>query len=282
MRRVLSYVWWPVLFGVCVAATYIGIANDATVAVFNATYLALALSIALLERAMPHEETWLKNDGQVVPDIAHTLLNKGIAQAIVVMIAFTGIAELASPDAGALWPAALPFAGQVAIGLLLAEFGLYWKHRIAHEWPPMWRFHAVHHSVTRLWFLNTGRFHLVDTLTGLAVGMPLLLLLGAPRDVMVMTSAITAFVGILTHSNVEMRCGPLNYIFNTPELHRWHHSKVLAEGNKNYGENLMIFDQAFGTYFNSTRRPPADIGIKHPMPATFWGQLKVPFTRAPL
>jgi sterol desaturase/sphingolipid hydroxylase (fatty acid hydroxylase superfamily) len=282
MRRVLSYVWWPTLFGVCVAATYAGVVNGATVAVFNTTYLALALSIALLERAMPHEETWLKNDGQVVPDIAHTLLNKGVAQAIVVMIAFTGIAEFASPEAGATWPAALPFAVQVAFGLLLAEFGLYWKHRIAHEWPPMWRFHAVHHSVTRLWFLNTGRFHLVDTLTGLAVGMPLLLLLGAPRDVMVMTSAITAFVGILTHSNVEMRCGPLNYVFNTPELHRWHHSKVLAEGNRNYGENLMIFDQLFGTYFNSARRPPADIGIKYPMPETFWGQLKVPFTRAPL
>jgi ornithine lipid hydroxylase len=282
MRRVLSYVWWPALFCASVAATYIGILNGVPIAVFNVTYLALALSIALLERAMPHEQTWLANDGQVVPDIAHTVLNKGIAQVIVVMVTFMGIAELAAPQAGAWWPEALPFAVQVAIGLVLAEFGLYWKHRIAHEWPPMWRFHAVHHSVTRLWFLNTGRFHLVDTLTGLAVAMPLLLLLGAPKDVMIMVSAVTAVIGILTHSNVEMRCGLLSYIFNTPELHRWHHSKVLAEGNRNYGENLMLFDQAFGTYFNSARRPPADIGIKYPMPETFWGQLKVPFTRAPL
>ena len=282
MRRVLSFIWWPALFCASVAATYVGIQNGMPIVVFNVTYLALALSIALLERAMPHERTWLANDGQVFPDIAHTLLNKGVAQVIVVMVTFMGIAELAAPKAGAWWPEALPFAVQVAFGLVLAEFGLYWKHRIAHEWPPMWRFHAVHHSVTRLWFLNTGRFHLVDTLTGLAVGMPLLLLLGAPKDVMIMVSAVTAIVGILTHSNVEMRCGWLNYVFNTPELHRWHHSKVLAEGNRNYGENLMIFDQAFGTYFNSARRPPADIGIKHPMPETFWGQLKVPFTRAPL
>jgi len=282
MRRVLSYIWWPALFCASAAATYAGILNGMPIIVFNVTYLALALSIALLERAMPHERTWLANDGQVVPDIAHTLLNKGVAQVIVVMVTFMGIAELAAPQASALWPEALPLAVQVAFGLVLAEFGLYWKHRIAHEWLPMWRFHAVHHSVTRLWFLNTGRFHLVDTLTGLAVAMPLLLLLGAPKDVMIMVSAVTAIVGILTHSNVEMRCGWLNYIFNTPELHRWHHSKVLAEGNRNYGENLMIFDQAFGTYFNSPRRPPADIGIKHPMPATFWGQLKVPFTRAPL
>jgi len=282
MRRFLSYVWWPALFTASVAATYAGILNGAAIVVFNVTYLTLALSIALLERVMPHEEAWLKNDGQVVPDISHTVLNKGIAQVIVVMVAIMGIAQLASPEASGYWPAQLPFAAQVAFGLLLAEFGLYWKHRIAHEWPPLWRFHAVHHSVTRLWFLNTGRFHVVDTLTGLAVGMPFLLLLGAPKDVMIMVSAVTAIVGILTHSNVEMRCGWLNYVFNTPELHRWHHSKVVAEGNRNYGENLMIFDQLFRTYFNSTRRPPVDIGIKYPMPETFWGQLKVPFTRAPL
>ena len=231
---------------------------------------------------MPHEKAWLANDGQIFPDIAHTVLNKAVAQALVVSITFLGIAELASPGGGAWWPSSLPVVLQVALGLVLLEFGLYWKHRLAHEWPPLWRFHALHHSVTRLWFLNTGRFHLVDTLSGLAFGIPVLLVLGAPQDVMIMVSAITAIVGILTHSNVEMRCGWLNFVFNTPELHRWHHSKVLAEGNRNYGENLMLFDLLFATYFNAARRPPADIGIRHPMPATFLGQLAVPFTRAPL
>lgn len=282
MRRALSYVWWPLLFAAAVTVTYVGVINDATVLVFNLTYVALALAIAVLERLVPHERAWLDNDGQVVPDIAHTLLNKGLAQCVVLAITFLGIAEFASPEPGTLWPSALPFAVQLALGLVLVEFGLYWKHRLAHEWHPLWRFHAVHHSVTRLWFLNTGRFHFVDTLTGLAVGIPVLLLLGAPRDVMIMVSAVTAFVGILTHSNVEMRCGVLNYVFNTPELHRWHHSKLVAEGNKNYGENLMLFDHLFGSYFNPARRPPADIGINHPMPETFWGQLRVPFSRAPL
>lgn len=282
MRKALSYLWWPLLLAASIAAVYAGILSGHAVLVFNVTYLALAIAIAVLERVQPHEQAWLANDGQVVPDIAHTVLNKGMAQVIIVMITFMGIAHLASATAGSFWPAHLPFAVEVALGLAVAEFGLYWKHRLAHEWPPLWRFHAVHHSVTRLWFLNTGRFHVVDTLTGLVVAMPVLLLLGAPKDVMIMVSAITAFIGILTHSNVEMRCGVLNYVFNTPELHRWHHSKVLAEGNRNYGENLMLFDLLFGTYFNAARRPPKDIGISHPMPSTFLGQLAVPFTRAPL
>lgn len=282
MRRTLSYVWWPLLFSICVGATYVGLATDTVVITFNATYVALAIAIAVLERAMPHEEAWLSNDGQIVPDIAHTLLNKGLAQFLIVAIAFMGVAELADPSAGVYWPSSLPFAAEVVLGLVLVEFGLYWKHRLAHEWHPLWRFHAVHHSVTRLWFLNTGRFHFVDTLTGLAVSVPVLLLLGAPKDVMIMVSAITAFVGILTHSNVEMRCGVLNYVFNTPELHRWHHSKLVSEGNTNYGENLMLFDHLFRSFFNPARRPPRDIGINHPMPDSFWGQLKVPFSRAPL
>jgi sterol desaturase/sphingolipid hydroxylase (fatty acid hydroxylase superfamily) len=44
----------------------------------------------------------------------------------------------------------------------------------------------------------------------------------------------------------------------------------------------MLFDQVFGTFFLPERRPPADIGIRHEMPATFWGQITAPFGRVPL
>jgi ornithine lipid hydroxylase len=282
MRRVLSYVWWPALFAMSAGATYLGVEAGAPVLVFNLTYVALAIVLAVLERLAPHETAWLADDGQVVPDIAHTLLNKGVAQVLVVMLAVMGLAQGLAASGGGLWPHDWPLLLQTVLGLLLAEIGLYWKHRLAHEWPALWRFHAVHHSVTRLWFLNTGRFHLVDTLTGLAVAMPLLLVSGAPADAMIMVSAVTAIVGILTHANVEMRCGVLNYVFNTPELHRWHHSKMPDEGNRNYGENLMLFDLMFGTFLLPGRRPPSEIGIRHEMPASFWGQLQAPFGRLPL
>lgn len=282
LRHLLSYFWWPALFACAVGATYAGMRADHGVLVFNLTYLALALTLALLERVMPHERTWLANDGQMLPDLAHTVLNKGVAQTLITFIAFMGIADWVAPQDHGWWPDHWPLALQTALGLVVVEAGLYWKHRLAHEWPFLWRFHAVHHSVTRLWFFNTGRFHVVDTVLALAVGIPVLLILGAPRDVLLLTSAITAFVGILTHCNVEMRCGPLDYVFNTPTLHRWHHSKRLEEGNRNYGENLMLFDLLFRTFHNPPRRPPADIGINHPMPASFMGQLKAPFTRQPL
>jgi ornithine lipid hydroxylase len=143
---------------------------------------------------------------------------------------------------------------------------------------PLWRFHAVHHSVKRLWFFNTGRFHFVDTLKSIVFAAPILALSGAPEDVMQWFGAVTAFIGILTHSNIEMRFGWLNYIFNTSALHRWHHSMDLREGNKNYGENLVLWDLVFGTYFDdSRRRPPVEIGIKEHMPRTYVAQLVAPF-----
>ena len=64
------------------------------------------------------------------------------------------------------------------------------------------------------------------------------------------------------------------------ELHRWHHSPDLAEGNHNYGGNLIVWDVVFGTRFlPPDREPPRTIGIGD-MPAfprgLLW-QLAVPF-----
>ena len=142
---------------------------------------------------------------------------------------------------------------------------------------PSGGFHAVHHSVERLWFFNTGRFHFVDTAFSILLSQPLLLLSGAPGDVVVWVSVTTAFVGILTHCNVDMRTGPIDFVFNTPALHRWHHSRNPDEGNSNYGENLMLWDLIFGSFYRPARRPPANIGIDEPMPRHFLGQLWYPF-----
>lgn len=57
-----------------------------------------------------------------------------------------------------------------------------------------------------------------------------------------------AFIGILTHANLDVRCGPINYVFNTPELHRRHHSRRAEEGNRNYGENFVLGDLIFVTW----------------------------------
>lgn len=287
----LSWVLWPGLFGLCMVVAGYGFANDEAVCVgsvcapgsivyFNAAYIFLIIALWRLELWMPHEREWLRPDGQNFASIMHTLSSKGTVQSLFIFSGVLGIAEWITPmdQVGyGIWPRDWPLALQVILGVAAAEFALYWGHRLAHETPILWKFHAVHHSVTKLWFLNTGRFHFIDSLKSIVPGLLILVALGAPMEVVKWLAAITAFIGMLTHCNVEMRFGWLNYIFNTPGLHRFHHSKDLAQGNRNYGENLMIWDILFGTFYNADVRPPADIGMKDFMPDKFWQQLLWPF-----
>lgn len=281
-RMALSYLLWPGLLAAALAGTAYVFNLGLGIAGFNMVYLIFAFAICATERVMPHERAWLENDGQTFANLAHTLFSKGLVQVVIKFSAVVGLASVVRDDGsyGALWPGQLPFPVQIIFALIISEIGLYWAHRLAHEWSWLWRFHAIHHSVTRLWFINTGRFHIVDSLVSIIAGSTLLFLLAAPIDIFYWVSAVTAFIGMLTHCNIEMRFGWLNYVFNTPGLHRWHHSMIREEGDKNYGENLMLWDQLFGTFFNGkARRPPAKIGIDDYMPANFLGQLANPFTK---
>jgi ornithine lipid hydroxylase len=284
IRHVVSWTAWPGLLALCILITACGFEAGHPVIYFNLAYLFLAVCLYALECVMPHERQWHAPDGQTFANIAHTLASKGTVQALIVFSAAIGLSSFVTPadqPGYGIWPRSWPLWVQVGLGLAAAEFGLYWAHRLAHEWMPFWRFHAIHHSVTKLWIINTGRFHFMDTLIKIVMGMSILLALGAPMEVLVWLSAITAFIGMLTHCNVEMLFGPLSWIFNTPGLHRWHHSRDLREGNKNYGENLVIWDLAFGTYFNEKRRPPANIGIPDFMPPRFVHQVLWPFLSVP-
>lgn len=282
LRTVFTYLSWPLLLTICIALTSVGFQYGSPLLSFNLIYCGLIVCLFLLERFMPHEKKWQERDGQLFADLAHTFMNKGVVQAMIGFAAVLGFTKLITPmsEPGyGIWPRDWPLAAQVLLGVVSAEFGLYWSHRLSHEFHPFWRFHAVHHSVTKLWIVNTGRFHFVNSLLSIVFGTGIMIALGAPIEVLLWLSAITAYVGLLTHCNIEMNfLFPMSYIFNTPELHRWHHSKKLKEGNKNYGENLAIWDVIFRTHFiDPSRRPPVNIGITQKMPEKFSEQLVWPF-----
>ena len=67
------------------------------------------------------------------------------------------------------------------------------------------------------------------------------------------------------------------------DLHRWHHSIEIGQSNNNYGNNLIIFDRFFGTYFHPERQIDPnqhieEIGLQNPdYPQDYLGQLSAPF-----
>ena len=273
IRNLARHLAWPGLLISCGAILWLGFLSGHAALYFNVSYAWIVCWLWLGERYVGYRSAWREPDGQVPADLGHTVLNKGLVQLLVVTLLSLGLLETREPGVLSAWP--LPL--QVLFGLTASELGLYWAHRIAHEWPWLWRFHAVHHSVGRLWLVNTGRFHFVDSFASVFASMPFLLLSGISMEAVVWVSAITAYIGILTHCNVDMRCGPLSYVFNTPQLHRWHHSTDSAIGNNNYGENLMLWDHVFNTFYVRPGHHVATIGISEKMPAGFFQQLTMPF-----
>jgi ornithine lipid hydroxylase len=283
-KQALSYSSWPLVFFGGLTGAYFAFSSEHPLIAFSAVYGGAVAVLFVLERYIPYEGRWLEPDGETANDIAHTLVTKGFLEVAALLAAIFPMlaASLLQPLAAlqfSLWPSQLPMVVQAALGVTIAEFGLYWSHRIAHEKLFFWRFHALHHSVTRLWVINTGRFHVMDSLFKITLSQIPLYLLGAPLEVFWWLGAVTAFIGILTHCNVDMKTGMLDYIFSTPRLHRWHHSKEIREGNTNYGENIVVYDLLFGTYFNPDRPSSTDIGIKGQIAQGFLPQLAQPFTK---
>src|SRR4029077_13438905 len=141
----ISWLAWPGLVVLCLLITGLGFMLDRPALFFNLAYAFLALSLFALERTVPHERSWNENDGQTFTSIAHTLVSKGTVQTLVVFSTVIGLSTYVTPASEpgyGIWPPAWPLWIQVILGVIVAEFGLYWAHRIAHEWKPLWRFHA--------------------------------------------------------------------------------------------------------------------------------------------
>lgn len=281
MKKLLSYILWPLLLTVGLFFTALGFgAGYHPVLVLAVIYVVMALVVFLFERIMPHNPDWNVDDGQMANDFAHTIVGTIITPRIMdgVILAVLSAPQLwlaCLGDAG-IWPTHWPLAAQIVLAIVVADFGDYWAHRLSHTVPFLWRFHALHHNPPRLYFFNTGRFHPVDMIESIVMIAPILILLGASPEIMMWQIAVTNYIGLLSHCNIEMRFGFLNYLFNTPGVHRWHHSALPAEADNNYGGNTMLWDLLFRTHLNPNRPPPTELGIKALLPDTIIGQLFAP------
>ena len=245
--------------------------------------VAAVVCVALAERVYPHHPSWNLSRADVRVDAAHTLtITVGVALATPVVVgAAVVVGGWLSRTVGAtLWPTHWSLLAQLVVALVIGELPGYGVHRLEHEWDGLWRFHAVHHSAPRLYWLNAGRFHPIDTLLTFVPSYGLLVLLGCPEIVLGLFTLVTAVHGIFQHANIQLRCGPLNWFFSMAELHRWHHSKTIAEANTNYGQTVSVWDTAFGTRFlPADRLPPKDVGIADlpSFPMSWAAQIASPF-----
>lgn len=258
-----------------------GVPPAATVLPIGAGML---LVVAALGQVLPWHRGWLHSRGDLGVDALYLPTQAGVGAlfgplAASLAVAGGGAIERLSP--GGVWPSEWPLIAQIVLASVIREFFDYWAHRVMHEADFLWRFHATHHSAPRLYWLNGTRAHPIEIAFRFGlVGVIPLAVLGVDERVLALTSVAALAADTFQHANVALRLGPLAWVYSIGDAHRWHHSRVREEADRNYGNVYLFWDAVFGTrYLPADREPPTDVGMTglDAFPRGFLAQWLSPF-----
>jgi len=240
--------------------------------------LAAAIAVSfLIERFIPYQDDWNRPHEDLERDLLHALVNEFSIAASVLLIPLAA-ALLPFPS---IWPNSWPLWAQIVLAVLVADAGITLVHWASHRNSVLWRFHAVHHSVKRMYGFNGLMKHPVHQAIELMAGTAPLILAGMPLDIAALLAFAVAVQLLLQHSNADMRLGPLRYILALAPVHRFHHLKSGMEGNVNFGRFTTLWDRLLGTaIFDPGRKfASADLGLEDApdYPSSYINQLAKPF-----
>jgi sterol desaturase/sphingolipid hydroxylase (fatty acid hydroxylase superfamily) len=171
----------------------------------------------------------------------------------------------------------LPTGAAVTLAVVLVVVGNYWGHRLTHQVPFLWRFHAVHHSIEQMDWAASGRLHPLDQSFIQAVTIAPLLILGYSGGVFAGVAVFITLLAIFQHANVRLRFPGLRWVINTPEWHHWHHAIDVEGRDKNFG--LPLVDKLFGTAYLPKGKRPTGFGTHDPVPQEgYLRHVAYPFT----
>ncbi|PPJ00265.1 sterol desaturase family protein [Nocardia cyriacigeorgica] len=280
LQLLARYGYVPVML---VGLNGLGIAAAAAGAPKYWLLVILAVAVAasfLVERIIPYQDIWNHDQGDCIRDRIHAVVNESL-----ILVSVSAIPLLAAvvPTPG-IWPRSWPFLLQVMAAILIADFGITAVHLASHKIGVLWRFHAVHHSITRFYGLNGLMKHPLHQTIEMAAGVAPLILIGLPVDVASALALAVAIQLLLQHSNADYRVGPAKYVLALNEGHRFHHLKWAGIGDVNFGLFTLIWDHLFRTFsYDPNRRFTSEhlgMSAKPHYPKGYVDQLAYPFTAA--
>jgi sterol desaturase/sphingolipid hydroxylase (fatty acid hydroxylase superfamily) len=165
---------------------------------------------------------------------------------------------------------------ETLLALVLLDAGNYLAHWVMHRYAPLWRVHAVHHSIPMLDWLATFRSHPLEQLLRRLFAPLLLVLLGISPATVAIASGIFIAWGIVNHANVRVSPRILEPLFITPRLHLLHH--VPASAQRNLGTLLSVWDRLTGRFVSVDVAADTALGTGDRQdPQTFAALLMHPF-----
>ncbi len=176
---------------------------------------------------------------------------------------------------------------RIVVGVALLDFSVgYVSHRALHISSFLWRFHRIHHCDDFVDVTTTYRTHPVETVWRFLFSVAPVWLVGIPAQAVLIQRLLQSAFGIIEHSNVRLPRAVdriLSVALVTPNLHKVHHSRVLAETNSNYANVLTVWDRLLGTFTPAERAYTVVYGLDDADPAqlgSFAALLAMPFEPA--
>lgn len=203
--------------------------------------------VQLLEWGFERHAGWRLNIREFATDVFYVLLGyTGISWlsqnlAETPLMAIKESLGIATPGL-----AQLPFLVQVAMVIVLFEFGQYWMHRLMHNSTPFWLTHAPHHHITQL---NAMKGYVGNPIELFLISLSVLAFFDFAQAPVLCAFNILGAVSAFAHANV--RANPpafYSFFFTTIRHHSLHHSTDYESTRCNYANSLILLDRMMGTF----------------------------------
>ena len=224
--------------------------------------------------------------------VRHGLANVvlGVGNAVIVAFVFAGttlfVTEWAREHGiGLLHVFALPTAVRLTLAVVIFDAWQYLWHRLNHQIPVLWRFHAVHHADRAMDASTALRFHTGEIILSSTARLAVIPILGMTVGEVLVYESVLLPIILFHHSNVSMpnRVDTwFRWLIVTPWMHWVHHSSYQPETDSNYSSIFSFWDRLFGSFRLRADADEIQLGLEN-MRQSEWadlrGMLTMPFRR---
>lgn len=164
--------------------------------------------------------------------------------------------------------------------MFLTDFVQYWVHRLFHQVPFLWKFHAIHHSAEAMDWLAGSRMHVIEIIVLRALTVIPMYVLGFSEVVIYAYIILVYLYATYVHANLRFNVEWLKPFIVTPRFHHWHHGIEKEAIDVNFAVHFPILDRVFGTYYMPKEKWPSGYGaLSTNVPAGFLRQFLFPFVK---
>ena len=142
--------------------------------------------------------------------------------------------------------------------ILLLDYTLWWWHRWNHVWPPLWKFHFVHHADLDLDVSTALRFHFGEMALAAFFRAAQIRILGVDPKALFWWQRILLVSILFHHSNLRLPADAdrrLVQFIVTPRMHGIHHSEIESETNSNWASLFTCWDVLHRTFIYDVPQP---------------------------